>query len=147
MKVVEQYKTPEARARKRAYDRKRQAEGYIAYKERRAEYEHQRGDKCESCSRKRDGSKGTELHLHHIYYHPIESDYPRKGHGHSRVKRLEEAIAHPERFVLLCMCCHGTVHKLQFLIARGISIEKLISYIPADGVSEASGKNPTTPTS
>jgi len=68
------------------------------------------GDRCAIC-----GYKGR-LELHHIYY---AEDSVKGSKGH-RLRRVIEALEHPERFVLLCKACHSAVtlvenHGLQIL--------------------------------
>ena len=66
------------------------------------------GGKCYICER----SSIDNMHLHHIIYHEIESNYPKTGNGWSVYKRQKEATEHPERFRLLCKSCHYAVEKI-----------------------------------
>ena len=59
------------------------------------------GGKCVKC-----GSK-DKLHLHHIKY---AKDSVRWNDKSDDVKRVKEALEHPERFELLCVTCHGNYH-------------------------------------
>lgn len=89
------------------YQRKRAARKYADFKLRRTMLFEKLGGKCSICSKK--AVKG--FNLHHVYYHPIESDYPTHSKSFSiRLKRLYEAEEYPERFQLLCPPCHGKSH-------------------------------------
>lgn len=70
----------------------------------RAEVLKNLGNECYVC-----GAGGCKLDLHHVEYHESESAYPRNGSGWSRIARVREAHAHPERFRLLCPSCHEVV--------------------------------------
>ncbi len=59
------------------------------------------GGKCVKC-----GSK-EKLHLHHIKY---AKDSVRWNDKSDDVKRVKEALEHPERFELLCAFCHTEHH-------------------------------------
>lgn len=61
------------------------------------------GGKCQGCGTL-DG-----LQLHHRYY--AKDSVRPKVHrecGNQTVKRIREAISHPERFSLLCLPCHNS---------------------------------------
>ena len=62
------------------------------------------GSKCQEC--------GTEkkLQLHHKYYAP-DSIYPKTHNesGWTGSLRAKEAIAHPERFMVVCLSCHNSI--------------------------------------
>lgn len=88
---------------KKEYDAERQRILYAEYQERRLALEEKFGNVCYLCKQ----SKRKNFHLHHRYYHPIESNYPRHSKSMNvRWKRLKEAEEHPERFALLCPTCH-----------------------------------------
>lgn len=61
------------------------------------------GGKCQECGRT------DKLQLHHRYY--AKDSIRPKVHrecGNRTIKRGKEAIAHPERFELLCLSCHNS---------------------------------------
>jgi len=89
--------------RKKKYDRKHGQTKYQKYKEERKEVLESMGNCCEIC-----GHTGV-LHLHHKWYDE-KSDYPRTSNGWSRIRRVREAKAEPEKFALLCNRCHRSVH-------------------------------------
>lgn len=77
--------------------------------------------KCFLCSA--EHRKG--FHLHHVFYHAIESNYPRNSKAMStRLKRLAEAEKNPERFRLLCPKCHILLESLKALIDT-VDLKKL----------------------
>ena len=93
----------DAKERKRERDRVRMANIYRDFKQRRQALFDKRGNCCACC-----GTKDDVLQLHHVWYHPTESDYPTHARSmHVRLKRLKEAELRPERFALLCTVCHG----------------------------------------
>jgi 5-methylcytosine-specific restriction endonuclease McrA len=99
----------EPRFDKREYDRKRAEIAYADFKQRRKLVIESLGGCCYLCSRHREF-----YHFHHVTYHETESAYGR--HAKTfwvRLKRLEEAEAHPERFRILCSRCHSLVEGLQ----------------------------------
>lgn len=73
-----------------------------AYKNLRQKVIENLGGKCQDC--------GTteKLQLHHRYY-AKDSIRPKVHNeaGNQTVRRVKEAIAHPERFSLLCLSCHN----------------------------------------
>jgi hypothetical protein len=86
---------------RKEYDRKRAETAYEDFKQRRASLIYLLGGVCKMCSRDK------HLHLHHVVYHPTESNYRRTSKDFwTRLKRLKEAEQHPERFELLCGGCH-----------------------------------------
>lgn len=61
------------------------------------------GGVCKNCNTK------NGLQLHHQYY--AKDSIRQKVHnecGNQTVKRVKEAILHPERFALLCLSCHNS---------------------------------------
>jgi len=72
------------------------------YTNMRNEAYQQLGEICQGC--------GTDknLQLHHRYY-AKDSIRPKVHNesGNQTVKRVREAIQHPERFQLLCLSCHN----------------------------------------
>jgi len=88
----------------RAYDKLR----YEQFQIRRQAVIAAFGGECFVCG------DADNLHLHHEQYVAGESDYPRHARSMSaRLKRVEEAEKHPERFRLLCATCHGLVHAVE----------------------------------
>ena len=93
------------------------------------------GSSCQLCG----GSK-HRLHLAHLYYGPDSVSATTTGNK----KRQREAIAHPERFALLCLPCHLTfdtiqknggykfVDKINLLITR--AADEAASYLMSAGV-------------
>lgn len=106
---------------KKAYDAQQQRKRYADYQVRRQRVYENLGNVCYLCS----AEKRESFHLHHVVYHPLESNYPKHSNAMSvRLKRLKEAETNPERFVLLCPVCHGIVHILEN--NKGIDLGKLI---------------------
>lgn len=74
------------------------------------------GGMCYICENDEDAH---EFHLHHLEYVEGESDYDRNSKSfHTRRKRVDEALAHPERFRLLCAPCHRSVSSVQGHLER-----------------------------
>ena len=74
------------------------------------------GGMCYICE---DEENAQEFHLHHLEYDEVESDYDRNSKSfHTRRKRVDEAMANPERFKLLCPGCHRAVSSIQGHIER-----------------------------
>lgn len=74
------------------------------------------GGMCYICE---DDLNAHEFHLHHLEYVEGESDYDRNSKSlWIRIKRVEEATEHPERFKLLCGLCHRSVSSIQGHIER-----------------------------
>jgi hypothetical protein len=100
---------------RREYDRQRAQRVYADFKERKQRMIELLGGKCCIC-----GVEHARFHLHHIIYHPTESNYPRHSKAMSvRLKRLLEAEQHPERFKLLCGKCHLAVEHVKSMIPAG----------------------------
>ena len=115
---------------KREYDRLHQQKLYEEYKIRREKVYVMLGNKCELC----DGDKRKHFHLHHRYYHPIESNYPRHSNAMNvRFKRLKEAENCPERFALLCPTCHRVVTAFEF---KKLKLEVLLKLIEPHAYSQ-----------
>jgi len=84
------------------------------------------GGRCYICL---EDEGANEYHLHHLEYVEGESDYNRDSDSlWNRIRRLEEAEAHPERFRLLCPKCHRAVSSIQGHIERmvGRSAQRMI---------------------
>ena len=62
------------------------------------------GAKCELCK------SNKNLQLHHVIYGPdsIRPQSHNENGSHS-LKRKQEAINHPERFLLICLSCHNKI--------------------------------------
>lgn len=62
------------------------------------------GSECHLCKSKK------RLQLHHMYYAP-DSVRPKSHNenGSMTLKRKQEAIDHPERFLLVCLSCHNKI--------------------------------------
>jgi len=74
------------------------------------------GGACYVCGNTEGANK---YHLHHVHYHPTESNYERSSKSQwTRVQRVREATAHPERFKLLCGPCHRLVTALGHQMSR-----------------------------
>lgn len=109
----------------REYQRKRAEKLYADFCERRLKVFNLLGGKCFLCEK--PAVKG--FHLHHVEYHPTESDYPRNSKSMvTRLKRLKEAEEHPERFCLLCPKHHSMV---EFMLRKlkGICISRLFKLL------------------
>ena len=102
---------------KLAYDRQHSKNVYAVYKADRSKAITLLGGCCKLC----DGT--AELHLHHLKY-VDGSNYPRTSNGWSRIRRVREALAHPEHFCLLCPRCH---HILELL--KGVDFVRLSTLI------------------
>lgn len=102
---------------KKTYDRGYSAERYEGFRQaKNALSQDVFGGRCYLCG-SRDGFE--EFHFHHILYHPEDSSYARNSKAlWTRVLRLREASAHPERFRLLCSNCHRLVTNLGSHILR-----------------------------
>jgi predicted HNH restriction endonuclease len=110
--------------RKIKYDREYDKRKYEKYKQERKEVLESMGNCCEVC-----GLFGGQLHLHHKYYDE-KSDYPRTSNGWSRIRRVREAKAEPEKFALLCNKCHKSVH---WAVQNKDKLLKLLSlYSPSE---------------
>lgn len=96
---------------RKKYDRERARKVYEDFKDRRATLLRDVfGGTCALCERAME--KG--LHLHHVEYHPEDSNYPRHSRSmYVRLKRLVEAENHPERFTALCPTCHCLVESVK----------------------------------
>lgn len=93
------------------YDRQYTQARYTVYRKRR----HQVlstlfAGRCFLCG----ATEGFEsFQLHHVEYHPTESNYGRQSDSQAtKVRRLKEAAQNPERFRLLCNTCHRIVGTL-----------------------------------
>jgi hypothetical protein len=109
--------------RRKEYNRKRAQDSYAVFKERRIRITALLGGKCKLCEVAKKG-----LHLHHVFYHPTESNYKRSSKSFwNRLRRLNEAEEHPERFQLLCEGCHLLWERTIYLASKmGVSKEQLI---------------------
>lgn len=117
------YKDPEAR---REYNRQRAASLYEDYVTRRDALMLHFGDECYLCAK----AAGKHFHLHHVEYHPTESDYPRSGRSlYVRIKRLSEAEATPGRFRLLCAGCHGYLEMVLGAAGKGFNKDRLLELL------------------
>lgn len=100
---------------RKVYDRKRSQKLYEEFKKRREAILVTLGNECYLCGKK--AKKG--FNLHHIEYHPVESNYPTHSKSmHVREKRLKEAENHPERFRLLCPKCHFLFSSVENLFKK-----------------------------
>jgi hypothetical protein len=94
------------KAYQKEYQRKRAAKMYLDFSERRLKLFERLGNVCFICGK----LAGKGFHLHHVEYHPVESDYPRDAKSMiNRLRRLLEAEEHPERFALLCPYDHSAI--------------------------------------
>src|SRR5579859_4565838 len=121
--VPPSYLTQEAWENKKEYNRLRRQKEYEDFKQRRvAVIEAISNGVCFLCG------ANSNLHLHHAMYHPTESDYAKNSKTMSvRWKRLEEAEAHPVRFIVLCARCHHNVEEFKRFIANNsINIDRLL---------------------
>ncbi|SRR6266700_168296 len=108
---------------RKEYDRKRAEVAYADFKQRRKAIIVLLGGVCKICGRDKS------LHLHHVVYHPTESDYRKTSKDFwTRLKRLKEAEKHPERFELLCGGCHAAWEAILQLLKK-LSNESLIERI------------------
>ena len=105
-------------------DRKFAAKRYADFKLRREKLISEIfGGECNVCK-----ITNQEFHLHHTYYHPTESDYPRNASSlYVRIKRLKEAEQHPERFLCLCPKCHSMLEKLKRYIRDNSQLSRLVT--------------------
>lgn len=102
------------------YNRDRAAHLYEEYRSRRDALIELMGGACELCGAT-DGGHG--LHLHHIEYDDIESDYEKTAKSMSvRMKRLAEAEHNRDRFALLCPGCHRRLEGVKWFSDHGISL-------------------------
>lgn len=110
------------------YNRARRKEEYDEFKQQRTKAMELLGGKCVNCNK--IAQKG--FHFHHIEY--IE-DYPTHSKSMSvRWKRLKEALAHPERFALLCPHCHNNaIHGGSIQLPYAKAIVKEYEIIMPDG--------------
>ena len=62
------------------------------------------GSNCELCK------SDKNLQLHHVIYGP-DSIRPKSHNenGSQSLKRKQEAVDHPERFLLICLSCHNKI--------------------------------------
>lgn len=110
----------------REYQRQRAVRVYADFHKRRLELFKVFGNECYLCGR--PAIKG--FHLHHTEYHPVESNYKRDSRSMStRIKRLKEAEAHPERFALLCPHDHRLVEFCKGMGFASIKIDRLLKLI------------------
>lgn len=94
--------------KKKEYDKGYVAKRYDAFRERKDTlHKDVFGGCCFLCG----ATQGWQsFHLHHREYHPEESAYARDSHSlWTRINRVAEAEAHPERFRLLCNACHRLI--------------------------------------
>ncbi len=111
------------RVDRKIYDNKRSSHLYSEFRRRKDEIHEILGGSCALCKTSK-ASHGW--HLHHLYYDPVESNYPKNSKSMStRWKRLIEAENHPERFLLLCVHCHRIVEALKSLVDSGCNINFL----------------------
>jgi len=61
------------------------------------------------------------LHFHHLEYFPDSVRHMKPHRINDGEERLKEAIAHPERFVLLCIEHHMKLEALKIKLKRGLS--------------------------
>lgn len=92
---------------RKEYDRKHSKEIYAQYKSERITVLKLFSSKCYCCG----SIEQDKLCLHHKYYDD-ESNYPRTSNGWSRIRRIREAKANPDKFTLLCGACHRLIHSL-----------------------------------
>ena len=113
---------------RREYDRVRRKQQYDDFRKRKDAIHQLLGGKCYLCSKKATKS----FHLHHIVYHPIESNYPKTSKCQfTRDKRLSEAETHPERFRLLCPGCH---YKVSVFKSEDIDKDKLFELLQPEKI-------------
>jgi hypothetical protein len=96
---------------RKEYDKQRAKNLYSLFIARREKAVESFGKSCFLC---KENGKRKDFQFHHLWYHPIESNYD--VHAKSmwiREKRLKEVEEHPERFVLLCGECHGTIEGIK----------------------------------
>lgn len=111
---------------KKQYDALNQRKVYDRFKENRTKVYESLGGKCQVC-----GKVPRAFHLHHVIYHPIESNYPTHSKAMNiRIKRVNEALAHPERFALLCGRCHQLVTLVSTVGITKDHVDKAFSLIP-----------------
>jgi len=62
------------------------------------------GSNCQLCK------SNKNLQLHHVIYGP-DSIRPKSHNenGSRSLKRKQEAVNHPERFLLICLSCHNKI--------------------------------------
>jgi 5-methylcytosine-specific restriction endonuclease McrA len=109
---------------KKTYDRSYSAERYVKFREEKTAISRDLfGGKCSLCGRT-DGYE--KFHFHHVLYHDEDSAYKRNSKAlWTRLLRVKEAQAHPERFVLLCQSCHRLVTHLGNYFLRRANERKL----------------------
>ncbi len=74
------------------------------------------GGCCYMCG---DSESYQHFHLHHYVYHPEDSSYRRTSKAMwTRMLRVEEAKANPERFRLLCPRCHRLITSVGTYLLR-----------------------------
>lgn len=111
--------------KRKEYNRQRAQKVYEDFVARKSQLMEVFGNKCFLCGC--SAKKG--FHFHHVSY-TDESSYPRNSKAMStRLKRLAEAEANPERFKLLCAKCHGSLELIRVQLKRGIDIDLLMRLV------------------
>ena len=93
------------------YDRDYSAERYTEFRALKNQVSLELfGGRCFLCD---NTNNYEEYHFHHLAYDPTDSSYARNSKAlWTRILRVKEAQAHPERFRLLCPDCHRLVTTL-----------------------------------